>query len=85
MTILILMLLVAAAGCQETAAPAPTVVPIDISDIQERIRLMKVVQEELVLTRNIMMLKVEIAKFRKPSAPSAAKSAPSTPSDPNNE
>jgi hypothetical protein len=71
MTILILMLLVAAAGCQEVMAPPPTVVPIDISEIQERIRLMTVVQEELVLTRNILMLKVELAKFRTPRDPNS--------------
>ena len=75
MTILILMLLVAATGCLETAAPAPQVVPIDTAEIKERIRYMKVVQEELVLTRNILMLKVELAKF----------SAPRATSDPNSE
>ena len=58
------MLLVAAFGCQEATAPEPKVTPIDISEIQERIRLMKVVQEELVLTRNIINLRMDLAKIK---------------------
>ena len=73
-TILILLLLVAATGCQEAEAiKAPTVVPIETAELEERIRLMKIVQEELALTRSILMLKADIAKFRAPKAPPADK------------
>lgn len=73
MTIIVLLLLVAAVGCQTEVIKTTSVVPIDTSDIQERVRLMKIVQEELALTRSILMLKADIAKFKPPKEPPADK------------
>ena len=77
-TIVIAMLLVAAtvfAGCQVTMTPTD---PLAVkkaetkkaeADTLERIRTMKIVQEETLLIRDILLLKVEVAKIQAANAP----------------
>jgi len=79
-TIVIAMLLVAAmlfAGCQVTMTPTD---PLAVkkaetkkaeADTLERIRTMKIVQEETLLIRDILLLKVEVAKIQAANAPPA--------------
>ena len=77
MTILFLMVLLAACGCQETVAPSGTsLITTDQLETEtiERIRVMKIVQEKLALTRSILLLKADVDKLKAPSAPSAPKS-----------
>jgi len=77
-TIVIAMLLVAAtvfAGCHVTMTPTDPQAAAKAeakkaeSDTVERIRTMKIVQEETLLIRDIMLLKAEIAKIQAASAP----------------
>ncbi len=74
MTILFMMVLLAACGCQEGIAPAPSGTALITTDqleteTVERIRIMKIVQEELALTRSILLLKADVDKLKAPSAP----------------
>ena len=72
MTILFLMVLLAACGCQEAVAPSGSeLITTDQleTDTVERIRVMKIVQEELALTRSILLLKADVDKLKAPSAP----------------
>ena len=72
MTILFLMALLAACGCQESVAPSGSeLITTDQleTDTVERIRVMKIVQEELALTRSILLLKADVDKLKAPSAP----------------
>jgi len=77
-TIVIAMLLVAAmlfAGCQVTMTPtdpqkaAKAEARKAEADTLERIRTMKIVQEETLLIRDILLLKVEVAKIQAANAP----------------
>ena len=80
-TIVILMLLVAAmlfAGCQVTMLSpddpedaAKAVAKQAEADTVERIRTMKIVQEETLLIRDILLLKSEVAKIQAANAPPA--------------
>ena len=79
-TIVIAMLLVAAmlfAGCQVTMTPTDPQAAAKAeakkaeSDTVERIRTMKIVQEETLLIRDIMLLKAEIAKIQAANTPPA--------------
>ena len=74
----ITMLLVAAmlfAGCQVTMTPtdpqkaAKAEARKAETDTLERIRTMKIVQEETLLIRDILLLKVEVAKIQAANAP----------------
>lgn len=72
MTILLLMALLAACGCQEAVAPSVSkLITTDHLETEtvERIRVMKIVQEELALTRSILLLKADVDKLKSPSAP----------------
>ena len=76
MTILFLMVLLAACGCQEAMMPAPSGTSLITTDqleteTVERIRIMKIVQEELALTRSILLLKADVAKLKTPKEPPA--------------
>lgn len=76
MTILLLMVLLAVCGCQEAVAPSGTVlITTDQLETEtvERIRVMKIVQEELALTRSILMLQADVAKLKAPRTPPADK------------
>jgi len=76
-TIAMLILLVAVTGCTVTMTPtdpqkaAKAQAKKAETDTLERIRTMKIVQEETLLMRDILLLKVEVAKIRAANTPPA--------------
>ena len=76
-TIVIVILLIAVAGCQVTMTPTDPQAAARAqakkaeTDTLERIRTMKIVQEESILIRDILLLKAEIAKIQAANTPPA--------------
>ena len=84
-TIAILILLVAVTGCTVTMTPtdpqkaAKAEARKAETDTLERIRTYKIVQEETQLIRDILLLKVEVAKIQAANAPPAPATRPAIP------
>ena len=85
-TIVILLVAVTLfAGCQVTMTPtdpqkaAKAEAKKAEKDTLERIRTMKIVQEETLLIRDILQLKAEVAKIQAANAPPAPATRPAIP------